>query len=167
MMQVHCQKNLQQLRSLLQRMSTEQYNNKVNILSGATIGQHIRHILEFYQCVLDHPEDVVNYDIRERNRLLETDVEYTIITIDGLLSKLEVHTEDHYVVFEGNFSVTNDVTLTMATSLYRELAYCLEHGIHHQALIKIGLTELNLSSHIDSSFGVAATTLRFKNNQQN
>jgi hypothetical protein len=42
------------------------------------------------------------------------------------------------------------------------LAYCLEHTIHHQALIKIGLMELNLIHLIDQHFGVAPATIRFK-----
>ena len=40
--------NLLQIRDLLENLTTDDYTATPRILSGATIGQHIRHILEFY-----------------------------------------------------------------------------------------------------------------------
>lgn len=48
------------------------------------------------------------------------------------------------------------------TFINRELAYCLEHSIHHQALIKVGLKEQNIENLIDENFGVAPATIRHK-----
>ena len=44
------------------------------------------------------------------------------------------------------------------SNVQRELAFNLEHAIHHQALIKIGLNQLG--QHMESGFGVAPSTLR-------
>ena len=48
------------------------------------------------------------------------------------------------------------------SSFERELLYCLDHAIHHQALIKIGLKELELSHLVSPDFGVAYSTLRYR-----
>lgn len=48
-----CIKNLDQLGALLKVIPGEVYIFRSNLLSGATIGQHIRHILECYTCLLD------------------------------------------------------------------------------------------------------------------
>jgi hypothetical protein len=48
------------------------------------------------------------------------------------------------------------------TSFERELVYCLDHAIHHQALIKIGLKEQELSHLVSQDFGVAYSTLRYR-----
>ena len=50
----------------------------------------------------------------------------------------------------------------MKSSFERELLYCLDHAIHHQALIKIGLKELHLSHLVSPDFGVAYSTLRYR-----
>jgi len=40
--------------------------------------------------------------------------------------------------------------------------YCLDHAIHHQALIKIGLKELQIADLVGDDFGVAYSTLRYR-----
>ncbi|MDC1012234.1 hypothetical protein OAQ04_03240 [Flavobacteriaceae bacterium] len=52
---------------------------------------------------------------------------------------------------------------TSKSSFLRELAYCLDHRIHHQSLIKIGLTEQGLDHLIDENFGVAFFTQNYRN----
>ena len=46
---------------------------------------------------------------------------------------------------------------------FRELNYCLDHCIHHQSLIKIGLIDQNLDHLIDENFGVAFSTQNYRN----
>ena len=40
--------NLLQIKDLLQVIKTEHFTKKTEVLSGSSVGQHIRHILEFY-----------------------------------------------------------------------------------------------------------------------
>lgn len=68
---------------------------------------------------------------------------------------------------QGDYSNEGDHTTTIATTFERELVYCLEHTIHHQALIKVGLKELNLEGFLDGHFGVAPATLRFREEGHN
>ena len=49
----NCKENLQEIKTLIASVKEEQYQYKSQLLSDATIGQHVRHILEFYlyQCL--------------------------------------------------------------------------------------------------------------------
>lgn len=51
--------------------------------------------------------------------------------------------------------------ISISTNYYRELVYNLEHCIHHQALIKVALLQLNHVT-IDENFGVARSTIEYR-----
>lgn len=162
-MKTYCQQNLEEIKMLLTQLAKEQYVHNSNMLSGATIGQHVRHILEFYQSVLDGLDTKsINYDNRKRDLLIETDKDFAIQIIESINTNLAKDILDEPYVLEGNFCAEEGKQMQIQTTLYRELAYCLEHSIHHQALIKVGLFELNSLSFIDETFGLAPATIRYK-----
>lgn len=160
----YCKQNLLETRALIAQLSEEQYSMPSTMLSGATIGQHLRHILEFYLCLLDATTDtVVNYDNRARNRIIETNLLVAVDAIDYIVSALDTFTRsDDPVMLQSNFEPKAAQTVSIPSSYARELAYNLEHSIHHQALIKVGLKEQGLEHLLDEAFGVAPTTIRFK-----
>jgi len=47
-MKAVAKENLIQIKDLLGNITAAHYTTKPEILSGASIGQHVRHILEFY-----------------------------------------------------------------------------------------------------------------------
>lgn len=154
--------NLKDIKALLSTLSDEHYDLKLKTLMGATIGQHIRHVLEFYGClIVGHNAGIINYDSRQRNLSLERSVKAALEVIAQLMESLAVLTKDCPLILEGNYGDEESGNTCIATTLYRELAYNLEHSIHHQALIKIGLMELKLTHLIDPCFGVAPATIRF------
>ncbi|MEX2593138.1 MAG: DinB family protein [Anditalea sp.] len=158
-----CQQNLKELKFLLESINTDQYQYKSQILSGASIGQHIRHILEFYLCLIKSTQDhhIVNYDKRKRNLQIEKRPEEAIATIDQIITDLAQSRKEGDLYLQGNYSIHEIDLITIPTTFKRELAYCLDHTIHHQALIKIGLQELNLVHLVDECFGVSPATIRF------
>ena len=162
-MKTYCKENLSEIKALLLQLSNAQYTYAAKLLSEATIGQHVRHILEFYQSVLKGVDTkVINYDLRERNLLIESDKDFAIQIINIIHTVLSLDVQDEPFILEGNFSSEPDKQTQIQTTLFRELAYCLEHSIHHQALIKVGLIELNSASFIDETFGLAPATIRYK-----
>jgi hypothetical protein len=162
-MKIYCQENLNEIKKVLLQLTNEQYAYPSLTLFGVTIGQHVRHILEFYQSVFDGLETrVINYDNRKRNLLIETDSAYAIEIIDLINSQLALSTHDKTLVLEGNFRIEEGEKMKIKTSFFRELGYCLEHSIHHQALIKVGLLEANCMSYIDENFGLAPATIRYR-----
>ena len=78
-----------------------------------------------------------------------------------IIEELKTYTETKFLILEGNFTGEAGSLTKIATTFQRELAYCLEHSIHHQALIKVGLKELNLENIIEKNFGVAPATIRY------
>jgi hypothetical protein len=49
----------------------------------------------------------------------------------------------------------------MPTNYYREMAYNLEHTIHHMALIRTGINDVSRIS-VPENFGVAISTMKYR-----
>ena len=62
-----------QLHETLDKLTPEQYTACSKSLFNATIGQHVRHIVELFQCLEQGYETgIVNFDRRETDRQKET-----------------------------------------------------------------------------------------------
>lgn len=163
-MQTECQENLDSIGSLLEKLNPNQYQFPSHYLSGASIGQHIRHIIEFYTCLSQafKEREAVNYDQRKRAMLLEKEPAEAVKAIRQIIKWLQSEKIVGEISHVATYSATKDQFCVLPSSFQRELAYCLEHSIHHQALIKIGLFEQGLSNLIDQEFGVATSTIKFR-----
>jgi hypothetical protein len=51
----------------------------------------------------------------------------------------------------------------LATTVARELAYCVSHAVHHFAIIKLLCAHLSVPT--DVNLGVAPSTLQYRNAQ--
>lgn len=167
-MKMHCQRNLEELVVLAKQLSNEQYTSGLRFLSGASIGQHFRHIIELYQCLLKGIEhDEVNYDSRVRDTSIETSVEKAVSCISKIQLEIGEILNNKVVTLKGNYACEKEGEINIITSIYRELAYNLEHSIHHQALIKVALMELGCETMISETFGVAPSTVRYRSEMVN
>ena len=156
------QQTLTELNHVLGQLDEAQFSRSLPIFSGSTIGMHARHVVEFYQCLLDQSFDNqrVNYDNRSRDLLLQTSLDYFTEAVETVISTLDTMGETQ---LKWPLSIaTNEQAETMKSSLERELHYNLEHTIHHAALIKIGILSLAPDSVLPSSFGVAPSTIRYQ-----
>ncbi len=145
---------------LCQALSPEQYTLKCKMLNGVAIAEHLRHSYEFYHCLLLGRETKqLNYEARLRDRLIENDIAYAIRCMQDLKQQLILNTADCKMDLQSKEAQTGHVN----TSYERELVYCLDHAIHHQALIKIGLKEQGIDQLVSRDFGVAYSTLRYRN----
>lgn len=146
-----------ELKDVLHQLSDETFTEPIPVLSNATIGLHTRHIIELYQAVLTaYNTGVLNYDARERNKTIQENKNIALITIDEIIEGIEK--EDKKLTMK--HCVSNVVTL-IETNYFREILYNLEHCIHHQALIKVGLLSFK-DVLITETFGVAPSTLEFR-----
>jgi len=163
-MQIECKENLESIAFLLHKLTPAQYQHPSQFLSGATIGQHIRHILEFYTCLAQafSTRDIVNYDQRKRSMCLENDPREAIGVISDHITWLQSERIVGEIHLAAAYATSSEKICRMPSSYQRELAYCLEHSIHHQALIKIGLLEQGLEDLIEPEFGVAPSTIKFR-----
>lgn len=156
-------KILNQLRGFVQRIEESDFTKTSATLNGSTIGQHVRHTLEFFLCLeAGYRHGVVNYDNRPHDKNIETDKQLamdTIAQIVGWVSRLE---EQRDIVLEVGYDPRANAYISVPTNALRELVYNIEHAVHHMAIIKIGVRELAPYISLESDFGVAASTMRFR-----
>jgi hypothetical protein len=168
-MKIHCIENLKVLGQLIKQLSNKQYSQCLEWLSEATIGQHTRHILEFYLLLLESDTNGnLNYDNRKRAYALENSPNAAVVAIESICDQLKELASNHKLQVEITPTIQKEEKthrLCVESCYERELAYCLDHSIHHQALIKIGLKELQLLDLIDGHFGLAASTIRNQEQQ--
>jgi hypothetical protein len=150
-------KTLNELSELLSKLSNHDYCASCSNLSNATIGQHTRHIIELFQSIAnDYDSGIVNYDNRQRNYVIETNVAFAKKCIHDVLNQIEMPNK----ILQLQQVIDGDVLL-IDTNYHRELLYNLEHCIHHQALIKVALLQLE-SVEVDENFGVARSTIEYR-----
>lgn len=149
-----------QLTATLVLLSDHQYTQQCKTLSHSTIGQHTRHIIEMFQCLISgFEEGVVNYEKRERNTKIETSREVANSLLQMICNMLK-H-ENKPMILQASYCDNSNEVVYLDTNFYREIAYNLEHAIHHMALIKVGILEVSGIS-LPKEFGVAPSTLKYR-----
>lgn len=153
-------KSIQQLTDALDQLTAEQYSAASANLSGSSIGQHTRHIIELYQCLLNgYEQQYVCYDDRKRDVRIETDLAFAKQSLLNIATSVE--REDIQLQLAGVYDEEAQEQLQLSTNYYRELLYNYEHTIHHMALIRVGLKEAGATS-IAENFGIASSTIRHR-----
>jgi uncharacterized damage-inducible protein DinB len=151
---------IDQLIHFLQQIPEDIYTAPLPILSGNTIGKHVRHIIEFYQCIFSHTAmGVINYDNRCRNIQLETNTWLCIEKLQQISNCLELQQEDRKMQMQMCLSADKDYVIT-ETSLSRELIYNIEHATHHMAIIRIAVKTLDCAIELPQHFGIAFSTIQ-------
>lgn len=149
--------SLDELIGLLSQLSEEEYSEPCFELSGSSIGEHTRHIVEMFQCLnRNYDSGIVNYDKRDRNKRIQTNTDFAIQMILDVkcdISKADKNL-DLYQTIDGN-------AVKIQSNYYRELLYNLEHCIHHQALIKVAIFKCENVT-VDDNFGVARSTIEYR-----
>lgn len=153
---------LEQLVELINKLDNEQFTRPLSVLSGNTIGKHIRHIIELYeQLLLGYDSGVINYDRRKRDLQTETETNYAIDKLKQINLAAE-NKSDKPVQLMLDYSINCQVNDMVDSSYKRELAYNIEHAIHHMAIIKIAIENAYSEIVLDKAFGVAPSTIRFQ-----
>lgn len=152
------QKTLKELGNFLTQLSKDDYTSPCFELSNATIGEHTRHIIEMFQCLENqYSSGTINYDIRKRDRQIQTDTNFAVLIINKISDELDRPNKKLKLL-----QIIDDEPLFVESNYNRELLYNLEHCTHHQALIKVAVLQ-HESVKIDSNFGVASSTIKYRN----
>ena len=126
------------------------------------IGGHFRHCVDFYNCFLSSVgSGRINYDLRARNELVESDPELAALELQAIIDGLlRFSFADGYaellVVLEGSTRPHESHCWTRS-SIARELQSLLSHTVHHYALIAMALRLQGIEP--AAEFGVAPSTL--------
>ena len=149
-----------QLNQTLTQLSDDEYMQPSKILLNATIGQHVRHIIELFQCLeKGYNDGIVNYEKRKRDYRIETDKEFAIQLLRDIYHRIERPNIE--IEMEAEDYEDGSATAVIPTNYFRELAYNLEHTIHHMALIRVGVNEVSTVV-LPQEFGVAYSTIKYR-----
>lgn len=149
-----------QIIQAISKVDGEEYSLKLDILHKNSLGQHFRHVLEFYLCLLEAKScGIVNYDKRKRDLEIESNKSYALQVAETILQKLDELDENEVIGLET--CLGNDTTI-IPSNFSRELVYLSEHTIHHFALIKIGITTAFPHIVLEQNFGVAQSTIEYQ-----
>ena len=148
---------LEELKDLLNQLSNEDFALPILYLGNSSVGEHTRHIIEMFQCLLNSYESgLLNYDDRERNNLIQTDTNFAIQSINDIIKCIE--RENKNIVLK---QLLFKAYTVIETNYFRELLYNLEHCIHHQALIKVAIFQLE-DIQLTETFGIAPSTIEYR-----
>ncbi len=148
---------LEQFKQVLSELPENCYSRPCSTLSNASIGQHTRHIIELYLCLIKGYDIAdVSYDRRERNLKIEEDQAFAVEQLTYIQQHLEKPNKSIKISYElaGKESCLD-------SNYFREVMYNLEHTIHHQALIKVGIKQFS-DQEVPESFGVAPSTIQYR-----
>src|SRR5258708_20277378 len=125
-----CFQILSQLKDTIEQISPEDLSRPLSTLSGSTIGQHIRHTLEFFLCLEKGFETgVINYDNRARDKRIETNKPMAISSIRSVRDFIEGGLQDKAMQLEVCYERHSEQFCTIPPIYYPHLPYNIEHPI--------------------------------------
>jgi hypothetical protein len=150
-------KTLQKSQVLLDHLSNDQLCDASVPPYHSSIGTHIRHILDFYDCIFKiDSENTIDLTARSRNKAVEGDCESAQDYLNLIIGRLSA------TAFEMNATVLviDDLGMGKTEIPYTYgalLAQANSHTIHHYAIINYIFDSLGIVI-TDSDFGYNPTT---------
>ena len=143
-------------------LAEEPYARVVGAPFDASIGQHYRHVLEHFQCLVNgSASDEVNYDARKRDQRMETDRGFAANATWQLIQELNTWTQatlERRCTAVSSVDYESDEPTSIPSNLARELAYCIGHTIHHYAIIRLVCGQVGVT--VPTRFGYAPSTIK-------
>ncbi|MFU8831059.1 MAG: DinB family protein [Wenzhouxiangella sp.] len=149
---------LSRLANLIVSMTPAQYQDSQP--PNDSIGTHVRHVLEHYDCVFIGQEGLVDYDQRPRDHVLESSRNAALICINRLRRTLPGLKNAAVQVRYSPDKDTRKGAASIESSIERELLYLVSHTIHHMAMIAVLARWAGLN--VSPEFGVTSSTRRHR-----
>ncbi|MBC3760014.1 hypothetical protein H7U19_16495 [Hyunsoonleella sp. SJ7] len=150
-------KTLRKSQVLLDNLSNAQLCDASVPPYYSSIGTHIRHILDFYDCIFNVDENSkVDLTARSRNKVVESDCGCAQDYLKSIISRLNRASFD----INDTVLVTDDLGLGKTEIPYTYgslLAQANSHTIHHYAIINYIFDSLGIEIN-DDQFGYNPTT---------
>jgi len=151
-------KNLERGITLLKSIDDNQYSDTSIAPYYSSIGGHMRHILDVFDCIFDGLETKkVDLTARKRNELAETKTAIGIEYFNQIIQKIKTLND---LDFNQIVQVSDDLGLGMVTvnyTLSSALIQAHSHAIHHFASIGYIISQLGIELP-DADFGYNPTT---------
>ncbi|NRA49189.1 MAG: hypothetical protein HRU12_08640 [Phaeodactylibacter sp.] len=160
---------LRQAECYLPHLTPQQYTEQPTLLQGSSVGQHTRHFIEFFECLLSQCQQAngeIDYSKRLRSVEIENVPSYALNRIANICEGLQKLDLNHALTLQCRDLQQTSFSSTVPTNIERELVYNIEHTIHHLALIKIGLALVAPNLEVPESFGTAPSTMAYRATQR-
>lgn len=153
-----------QIRDLLDLIDNSIYCQPLALFEGGTIGQHCRHMINFYLCITEGAhEKLIDYSKRVRHPDWETDIAEACKCLDEVVRSVDQLDCEQRVKVRADLINADEVASPIVqSSVGRELVYAFDHTIHHLAIIKMGIQNQFPDLKIRSDMGVAPSTLTYR-----
>jgi hypothetical protein len=162
-LQIACANILSQLTNLIEQINEADFTKPVPTLSNSTLGQHMRHTLEFFICFEQgFNKGLINYDKRSHDKLIESDKFLALAALQRIQEFVNKQHGDKPLKLEVGYDLAKEEFVSVDTNYTRELVYNIEHAVHHMAIMKIGIREVAPYVTLSPDFGIAASTIRHK-----
>lgn len=150
--------NLEKGIQLLENISDETYSNKTIPPYYASIGGHMRHVLDVFSCLINGLDTCkIDFSLRQRNQCAEQKTNLGISYCKQVIQQLKEIKEVDYtkkVIVTDNLGLGNvSATYTIAAVLMQTQS----HAVHHFASIGYLIHQLGIALPKDS-FGYNPTT---------
>lgn len=151
-------KNLDRGIQLLNCISNETYSNTSVAPYYSSIGSHMRHILDIFDCIFEGMDtNSINLINRRRNLEVEKNTSDGILYFSDIIEKLQ-----HIKVADYNkiVTVTDDLGMGVVSANYTLASILIQahsHAIHHFASVGYVISQLGIDLP-DDDFGFNPTT---------
>jgi uncharacterized damage-inducible protein DinB len=153
---------LRQMTGLLEKLDEDIYAKPLELFNGSSIGQHFRHVLDFYDCLFKGlAAGRIDYTGRQRDVRMEQEPLYAACIMEAYARQAAEVEESHTVEILADFSSDfNEERPAVQSTVARELMFAYDHAVHHLAMIKMGLKVTANKVEVNPEIGVAPSTLK-------
>lgn len=158
---------LEQIIACIEKLDAKAYAQPLEVFNQSTLGQHFRHIYDFYLCMAEGAEQgLIDYAARKRDPNIELLPEKAVESFRNIQGRLlALEPEQFLRVIPDSYEGKAGAAQSVASSIGREMMYAYDHGIHHLAIIKIGVKTAFPGIMLPEDLGVAPSTLRYKDHK--
>lgn len=148
---------------LLAVLSADRYARRLPVAYNASIGGHLRHIIDHYESFFAALESGdLDYENLACSTEIETDARLAARILGSIADRLLALGEDTESLSLA-YRVETSPSRHSSSSVLRELEFLLSHTVHHYALVAV---MCRLQHHEpEESFGIAPSTLRYQQTQ--
>ena len=155
--------SLDQMISFIDSLSDAEYQYIPKPLFNSSIGQHLRHILDLLLALVNSTNEEINYDVRRRGALVETDKRQGLKELNDVrvwVSNISNNEINRDVLVHTETSLNTQQTDSLKSSFGRELCFAASHLVHHLAIMA-AIAKM-AGKEVDSKLGLAPATATYE-----
>lgn len=155
-----------QINHVIAQLEPEEYRKPLSEFEHNSLGQHFRHILEFFQCLESGASGgTIDYAARNRNPLYENHPDIALAAFEAFSVALPAFDATAPVQVRAEFG--SDDRPVFDSTVGREMLFVYDHAIHHLAIVKIGLHCCFPHVAAEKDLGVSPSTIKARAKVEN